>query len=234
MGILFHWPMLKNNSHTCYSHCCFFFLLRSTSLPPLDSPLPSQCGQCELKMEIQPKLHHRAHYETEGSRGAIKSDCGRHPVVKVRLYTRYQISLLWFPPQLTMVYFWGLATYFFWKMWVKPVWKQSFLLFQLVSLMNYTWNFLHVIYWLWLIIDGVFHPSWPTFLCCFCSSHSVQNVLCTFWTVHWNCTSVFIVLINLERVPHLKVCCSSDICSSTRQKHQIIVWVYLIIYIIIN
>lgn len=61
------------------------YLLRSTSLPPLDCPLPSQFGQCELKIEIHPKPHHRAHYETEGSRGAIKSECGRHPVVKVRL-----------------------------------------------------------------------------------------------------------------------------------------------------
>lgn len=70
-----------------------YFLLRSTSLPPLECPLPSQCGQCELKIEIQPKPHHRAHYETEGSRGAIKSDCGRHPVVKVRFYTSSHISL---------------------------------------------------------------------------------------------------------------------------------------------
>lgn len=61
------------------------YLLRSSSLPSLDCPLPSQFGQCELKMEIQPKPHHRAHYETEGSRGAIKSECGRHPIVKVRL-----------------------------------------------------------------------------------------------------------------------------------------------------
>ncbi|XP_043084025.1 nuclear factor of activated T-cells, cytoplasmic 3 isoform X2 [Puntigrus tetrazona] len=71
-------------------------LYRSTSLPPLDSPLPSQCGQCELKMEIQPKSHHRAHYETEGSRGAIKSDCGRHPVVKLIGYNEKPISLQMF------------------------------------------------------------------------------------------------------------------------------------------
>lgn len=57
--------------------------LRSTSLPSLDCSLPSQYGQCELKLEVQPKPHHRAHYETEGSRGAIKSVCGRHPIVKV-------------------------------------------------------------------------------------------------------------------------------------------------------
>ncbi|KAF4095409.1 hypothetical protein G5714_024487 [Onychostoma macrolepis] len=71
-------------------------LYRSTSLPPLDSPLPSQCGQCELKMELQPKPHHRAHYETEGSRGAIKSDCGRHPVVKLIGFSEKPISLQMF------------------------------------------------------------------------------------------------------------------------------------------
>ncbi|XP_026095391.1 nuclear factor of activated T-cells, cytoplasmic 3-like isoform X2 [Carassius auratus] len=71
-------------------------LYRSTSLPPLDCPLPSQCGQCELKMEIQPKPQHRAHYETEGSRGAIKSDCGRHPVVKLIGYDEKPVSLQMF------------------------------------------------------------------------------------------------------------------------------------------
>ncbi|XP_073687618.1 nuclear factor of activated T-cells, cytoplasmic 3 isoform X2 [Garra rufa] len=71
-------------------------LYRSTSLPPLDCPLPSQCGQCELKMEIQPRPHHRAHYETEGSRGAIKSDCGRHPVVKLIGFNEKPVSLQMF------------------------------------------------------------------------------------------------------------------------------------------
>ncbi|XP_051546316.1 nuclear factor of activated T-cells, cytoplasmic 3-like isoform X2 [Myxocyprinus asiaticus] len=71
-------------------------LYRSTSLPPLDCPLPSQFGQYELKIEIQPKSHHRAHYETEGSRGAIKSDCGRHPVVKLIGYNEKPISLQMF------------------------------------------------------------------------------------------------------------------------------------------
>ncbi|XP_077067597.1 nuclear factor of activated T-cells, cytoplasmic 3 isoform X2 [Siphateles boraxobius] len=71
-------------------------LYRSTSLPPLEFPLPSQCGQCELKIEIQPKPHHRAHYETEGSRGAIKSDCGRHPVVKLIGCNEKPISLQMF------------------------------------------------------------------------------------------------------------------------------------------
>ncbi|XP_009296487.2 nuclear factor of activated T-cells, cytoplasmic 3 isoform X2 [Danio rerio] len=71
-------------------------LYRSTSLPPLDCPLPSQYGQCELKMEIQPRAHHRAHYETEGSRGAIKSECGRHPVVKLIGYNEKPVSLQMF------------------------------------------------------------------------------------------------------------------------------------------
>ncbi|XP_067292350.1 nuclear factor of activated T-cells, cytoplasmic 3 [Pseudorasbora parva] len=71
-------------------------LYRSTSLPPLECPLPSQCGHCELKIEIQPKPHHRAHYETEGSRGAIKSDCGRHPVVKLIGYNEKPVSLQMF------------------------------------------------------------------------------------------------------------------------------------------
>lgn len=58
-------------------------IFRTSSLPPLDWPLPSHFGQCELKIEVQPKTHHRAHYETEGSRGAVKASTGGHPVVKV-------------------------------------------------------------------------------------------------------------------------------------------------------
>ncbi|KAI4872149.1 hypothetical protein NFI96_030996 [Prochilodus magdalenae] len=71
-------------------------LFRPTSLPPLDCPLPSQYGQYELKLEVQPKPHHRAHYETEGSRGAIKSVCGRHPVVKLIGYSEKPVSLQMF------------------------------------------------------------------------------------------------------------------------------------------
>lgn len=58
-------------------------LCRVSSPPPLDWPLPSQFEQCELKLEVQPRSYHRAHYETEGSRGAIKAAPGGHPVVKV-------------------------------------------------------------------------------------------------------------------------------------------------------
>lgn len=63
--------------------CLWLCLLRTSSLPPLDWPLPSQFGQYELKIEVQPKAHHRAHYETEGSRGAVKAASGGHPIVKV-------------------------------------------------------------------------------------------------------------------------------------------------------
>ncbi|XP_078392386.1 nuclear factor of activated T-cells, cytoplasmic 4-like, partial [Cetorhinus maximus] len=57
-------------------------VFRSSALPPLDWPLPSQYETLELKVEVQPKTHHRAHYETEGSRGAVKAAAGGHPVVK--------------------------------------------------------------------------------------------------------------------------------------------------------
>lgn len=56
------------------------------SLPPLEWPLSSQSGSYELRIEVQPKPHHRAHYETEGSRGAVKAPTGGHPVVQVRLW----------------------------------------------------------------------------------------------------------------------------------------------------
>lgn len=59
-------------------------LPRTSALPPLDWPLPSQYEQLELRIEVQPRAHHRAHYETEGSRGAVKAAPGGHPVVKVR------------------------------------------------------------------------------------------------------------------------------------------------------
>uniref|UniRef100_H2LCP7 Nuclear factor of activated T cells 4 n=1 Tax=Oryzias latipes TaxID=8090 RepID=H2LCP7_ORYLA len=55
--------------------------LFSNALPPLDWPLPSQFDQYELRIEVQPRPHHRAHYETEGSRGAVKASPTGHPVV---------------------------------------------------------------------------------------------------------------------------------------------------------
>uniref|UniRef100_A0A8C5J026 Nuclear factor of activated T cells 2 n=1 Tax=Junco hyemalis TaxID=40217 RepID=A0A8C5J026_JUNHY len=56
------------------------------SLPPLEWPLCSQSGPYELRIEVQPKPHHRAHYETEGSRGAVKAPTGGHPVVQLHGY----------------------------------------------------------------------------------------------------------------------------------------------------
>lgn len=76
-----------------------WFLFRSSSLPPLDWPLPNQFEGLELRIEVQPRTHHRAHYETEGSRGAVKASPGGHPVVKVRAtYIRqdtYRIHFLY-------------------------------------------------------------------------------------------------------------------------------------------
>ncbi|KAK1790895.1 hypothetical protein P4O66_014058 [Electrophorus voltai] len=54
----------------------------SPSLPALDWQLPSCSGPYSLQIEVQPKSHHRAHYETEGSRGAVKALSGGHPVVQ--------------------------------------------------------------------------------------------------------------------------------------------------------
>ncbi|XP_029464453.1 nuclear factor of activated T-cells, cytoplasmic 3 isoform X2 [Rhinatrema bivittatum] len=71
-------------------------IFRSSSLPPLDWPLPSHYGQCELKVEIHPKTHHRAHYETEGSRGAVKASTGGHPVVKLLGYSDKPLNLQMF------------------------------------------------------------------------------------------------------------------------------------------
>ncbi|XP_041747903.1 nuclear factor of activated T-cells, cytoplasmic 2 isoform X1 [Coregonus clupeaformis] len=56
------------------------------SLPPLEWHLPSHSDQYELCLEQQPKQHHRAHYETEGSRGAVKAPVGGHTVVQLHGY----------------------------------------------------------------------------------------------------------------------------------------------------
>ncbi|XP_023646099.1 nuclear factor of activated T-cells, cytoplasmic 3 isoform X2 [Paramormyrops kingsleyae] len=71
-------------------------IFRASSLPPLDWPLPSQFGQYELKIEVQPKAHHRAHYETEGSRGAVKAASGGHPVVKLTGFNEKPVNLQMF------------------------------------------------------------------------------------------------------------------------------------------
>ncbi|XP_066459790.1 nuclear factor of activated T-cells, cytoplasmic 4 [Eleutherodactylus coqui] len=71
-------------------------IFRSSSLPPLDWPLPSQYEGLELRIEVQPRTHHRAHYETEGSRGAVKASPGGHPVVKLLGYNEKPLTLQMF------------------------------------------------------------------------------------------------------------------------------------------
>uniref|UniRef100_A0A2I3M079 Nuclear factor of activated T cells 1 n=1 Tax=Papio anubis TaxID=9555 RepID=A0A2I3M079_PAPAN len=70
----------------------------SPTLPALDWQLPSHSGPYELRIEVQPKSHHRAHYETEGSRGAVKASAGGHPIVQVGTEARLQNFRL-LPPQ---------------------------------------------------------------------------------------------------------------------------------------
>lgn len=71
-------------------------LFSVSSPPPLDWPLPSQFNDVELKLEVQPKSYHRAHYETEGSRGSLKATSGGHPVVKLSGYSEQPLSLVLF------------------------------------------------------------------------------------------------------------------------------------------
>ncbi|XP_030277218.1 nuclear factor of activated T-cells, cytoplasmic 2 [Sparus aurata] len=63
-----------------------FSALSVAPLPSLEWPLPSQSGQYELLIQQQPRSHHRAHYETEGSRGAVKTSNGGHPEVQLLGY----------------------------------------------------------------------------------------------------------------------------------------------------
>ncbi|XP_067853965.1 nuclear factor of activated T-cells, cytoplasmic 3 isoform X4 [Heptranchias perlo] len=84
----FTWNKPKPGGHTP--------IFRTSSLPSLDWPLPSQYMQYDLKIEMQPKTHHRAHYETEGSRGAVKASSGGHPVVKLQGYNEKPINLQMF------------------------------------------------------------------------------------------------------------------------------------------
>ncbi|KAJ3597118.1 hypothetical protein NHX12_003518 [Muraenolepis orangiensis] len=62
-------------------------LFSASALPPLDWPLPSSWGPAELQLVVGPRPFHRAHYETEGSRGAIKTAAGGHPVIKLHGYS---------------------------------------------------------------------------------------------------------------------------------------------------
>ncbi|KAM8945779.1 nuclear factor of activated T-cells, cytoplasmic 2 [Pelodytes ibericus] len=63
-----------------------YYSIPVASLPSLEWPLTSQAGSYELQLEVQPKPHHRAHYETEGSRGAVKAPTGGHPVIQLHGY----------------------------------------------------------------------------------------------------------------------------------------------------
>ncbi|XP_018611179.2 nuclear factor of activated T-cells, cytoplasmic 2 isoform X1 [Scleropages formosus] len=60
------------------------------SLPPLEWPIPSRQDPYELRVEVQPRHHHRAQYETEGSRGAVKALAGGHPVVQLHGYRGHE------------------------------------------------------------------------------------------------------------------------------------------------
>ncbi|XP_057692252.1 nuclear factor of activated T-cells, cytoplasmic 3 isoform X2 [Corythoichthys intestinalis] len=72
-------------------------LFRPSSPPPLDFPLPSSFGPNRLSVEAEPRPYHRAHYETEGSRGAIKTHDGGHPKVKLS-------GPCWRPPSSLLVF----------------------------------------------------------------------------------------------------------------------------------
>ncbi|XP_072290642.1 nuclear factor of activated T-cells, cytoplasmic 3 isoform X2 [Eucyclogobius newberryi] len=71
-------------------------LFSASSPPPLDWPLPNQFNGLELTVEVQPKSYHRAHYETEGSRGSLKAASGGHPLVKLSGFSDQPVSLLLF------------------------------------------------------------------------------------------------------------------------------------------
>lgn len=70
--------------YKCDCFCVLVLSMSMPSLPALEWPLPSSTEQYELNIEVQPRQHHRAHYETEGSRGAVKAASGGHPVVQVQ------------------------------------------------------------------------------------------------------------------------------------------------------
>ncbi|XP_076603941.1 nuclear factor of activated T-cells, cytoplasmic 2 [Chaetodon auriga] len=74
------WPLPHPAHHGAFGG------LPVTPLPSLERSLPHQSGQYELLIQQQPKSHHRAHYETEGSRGAVKTSNGGHPEVQLRGY----------------------------------------------------------------------------------------------------------------------------------------------------
>ncbi|XP_061582796.1 nuclear factor of activated T-cells, cytoplasmic 2 [Cololabis saira] len=77
------WPPTQPVHHSGRST---FSGLSVTPLPSLEWALPLQSGQYELLIQQQPRSHHRAHYETEGSRGAVKTPNGGHPEVQLHGY----------------------------------------------------------------------------------------------------------------------------------------------------
>ncbi|XP_059186305.1 nuclear factor of activated T-cells, cytoplasmic 2-like [Centropristis striata] len=74
------WPPPHPGHHSAFSG------LSVAPLPSLEWMLPSQSGQYELVIQQEPRSHHRAHYETEGSRGAVKTPNGGHPEIQLRGY----------------------------------------------------------------------------------------------------------------------------------------------------
>ncbi|KAM6928354.1 nuclear factor of activated T-cells, cytoplasmic 2 [Xenentodon cancila] len=74
------WPPTQPVHHSGRST---FSGLSVTPLPSLEWALSHQSGQYELLIQQQPRSHHRAHYETEGSRGAVKTPNGGHPEVQL-------------------------------------------------------------------------------------------------------------------------------------------------------
>uniref|UniRef100_A0AAV2M8T2 RHD domain-containing protein n=1 Tax=Knipowitschia caucasica TaxID=637954 RepID=A0AAV2M8T2_KNICA len=62
------------------------FSVSMAALPSLEWQLPSEVGQYKLQIQQQPRAFHRAHYETEGSRGAVKTASGGHPQVQLLGY----------------------------------------------------------------------------------------------------------------------------------------------------
>ncbi|XP_034389468.1 nuclear factor of activated T-cells, cytoplasmic 2 [Cyclopterus lumpus] len=74
------WPSPHPVHHRALGGLC------AAPLPSLEWPLPGQSAQYELLIQQEPRSHHRAHYETEGSRGAVKTPNGGHPEVQLRGY----------------------------------------------------------------------------------------------------------------------------------------------------
>uniref|UniRef100_UPI0035901624 nuclear factor of activated T-cells, cytoplasmic 1-like isoform X2 n=1 Tax=Myxine glutinosa TaxID=7769 RepID=UPI0035901624 len=67
--------------------------VRGDPMLPLDWPLPSRSGPYEIQLESEPRSHHRAHYETEGSRGAVKAQHGGHPTMQLLGYNESILML---------------------------------------------------------------------------------------------------------------------------------------------